>query len=123
MVNLSRSEACWLYFLSKFGITKLVLENGRIHVLHGVMPRVPRSSSPSDVELNIIHTLSIELSGHYQELIETDQAFGPICRSLMGSLLEIKVQFERITRIIDQFYLAYGHSIYNNSSRNYAICS
>lgn len=101
--TLSRRETRWLEFLSQFGINKLTLEKGRVHVLGDALSRAPHA--PPIPEINNTTASAIELCPDFHKKYCQDKLFGPVISGLKGHFPDDKVQKERIHQLIQSFKL------------------
>lgn len=68
--DLSRGEARWHDFQSQSGITKLALEKGHVHVLGDALSRVPHASMRSEIEVNNLHSMYVQVPDIYKNTLE-----------------------------------------------------
>lgn len=100
--NLSRKEARWLEILGQFGISKISLKPGRVHVLGDVLSRRPHVMS-AKLELGNAEVSMAIMDLAFGKNYLDDQMFGPIIRHIQGDRSLNIVQFSHITRLIPYF--------------------
>lgn len=105
-LNLSRREANWLEFLGQFGITKLTLVKGRVHVLGDSPSRAPQELNASVTFNNVTMTIpGLELPENFIQNYERDPTFGDIYNCLKGDGNVGKVKQSRTQRLLPRFSL------------------
>lgn len=103
---LSRRESRWLDFLGQFGITRLTLVKGKIHVLGDALSRAPHIAT-NNVETRKPTSLTIEaeLPIGMTENYDSDQFFHTYFRALKGSFPNENVIRERVMQLLPEFQL------------------
>lgn len=99
--NLSSGEARLLEFLSQFNITQLTLQKGKIHVLGDTSSRVPHAQA--DTTFTNVEIIDIALLPQFKENYFDDPTFGPIYKSLQGTMLSDPIMCDRVQRLINFF--------------------
>lgn len=69
---------------------------------------------PSEIEFNNLHSISVQLPGDYQKIVETDQTYDSIWRTLHGLKPREQSQGVRVNWVLDQFKLSDNCLVYNN---------
>lgn len=112
--SLNRKEARWLDLLAQFGIKKINLKPGRVHVLGDVLSRAPHVME--EMTLNNVTVSGLASPFDFSMDYESDQLFGPILRGLQGDLPDDKVQRDRVSRLIPSFTYAEGRLQYGEKT-------
>lgn len=100
---MNRKEARWLDLLSQFGIFKVNLKPGRIHVLGDVLSRAPHVMKEDNLAVNTIQVSSLAFDFDFKNNYGGDQFFSPIINGLRGTLPEGSGQRDKILRILPLF--------------------
>lgn len=110
--TLNRREARWLDLFAQFGITKVTLKPGRVHVLGDVLSRAPHVME----EIALLNHTSVSVPDAipFHMDYETDQLFGPIVKGLRGDFPEDKIKLERMSRQLPFFTYEHGKLLYGN---------
>ena len=103
--NMSRKEARWLDLLSQFGISKVTLKAGRVHVLGDALSRAPHvvEGPETCIDANNMEVNAVEWGIDFSEHYEDDQLFGPVVRALKGTFPRDKISKDRLSRILHLF--------------------
>ena len=109
--SLNRREARWLELLSQFGIRKVNLRPGLVHVLGDVLSRAPHVMDQYSLTSNATSTVSLDIV--FRDHYSTDQVFGPILKAFGRERPDDPVQKERISRLLHLFRCADGLLYYN----------
>lgn len=99
---LSRREARWLELFAQFGITRVNLKPGRVHVLGDVLSRAPHIMEDTTL-VNTVSASGVQGALPFHPEYEDDQLFGPIVKGIQGELPQDKVQRDRTTRLLPLF--------------------
>ena len=118
--SLNRKEARWLELLSQFGIRKVNLRPGRVHVLGDVLSRAPHIMEQDLLAANATSAVSLDIE--FGEQYAGDQMFGPIVRAFSGEWSDDPVQKERTARLLPLFKFEKGLLYYNGKVCVPRIC-
>ena len=75
---MNRKEARRLYLLAQFGIFKVNLKPGRIHVLGDALSRAPHIMEQQDIRIRKMEASHITFRLNFKDQYVNDQFFGPI---------------------------------------------
>lgn len=104
--SLSRRETRWLDFIGQFGITKLTLVKGKVHVLGDVPSRATHAENTALLVNSLnTHIPKLNLPDGFLENYKNDITFGNIYRYLRGEELSDKTVVKRVTRLSRHFNL------------------
>lgn len=98
-----RRDARWLDFLGQFGITKMTLVKGKIHVLGDALSRAPHIVN--NIEGQNEDCISLEYPPDMKNNYNFDQYFSPFFKALIGNLPDDATKKERILRLLPSFAL------------------
>ena len=112
--NMNRREARWLDLLPQFGILKMNLKPGRIHVLGDVLSRAPHVMQKDTLDVNNMNVSVVSLNLDCSKQYEEDQLFWPIVKALLGELPENDVHRDRMQSILPLFRKEKGLLFYRN---------
>ena len=101
--NMNRKEARWLDLLSQFGILRMNLKPGRVHVLGDVLSRAPHVMQELGPSVSNMQVSSLALDLQFEMEYETDQTFGPVVKGLRQELPSDSVQRDRVLRLLTLF--------------------
>lgn len=104
--NLSRREARWMEYLGQFGITKLTLVKGKVHVLGDVPSHAPHTQ-PNELALKNIAATSVQISlpEGFSKKYPEDITFREVFRYLNGEEMKNQISKERAPRLVKFFSL------------------
>lgn len=84
--SMNRKEARWLDLLSQFGIQKVTLKPGRVHVLGDVLSRAPHISRQEAVTVSNMQLSTLKLDLDFSGKYDRDQFFRPTMNALRGGV-------------------------------------
>lgn len=112
---LNRKEARWIDLLAQFGISKINLKAGRVHVLGDALSRAPHViGDTTPLHVNHMETASLSLSLDFAQHYEQDQLFGPILKALDGEWPKERVKKEKVSRLLHLFRKSEGLLLYKD---------
>lgn len=111
--KLSGKEARWLELFGQFGISKMSLRPGRVHVLGDVLSRAPHVMS------GILQVGNMELSKAkidlgFEKFYFEDQLWGPIFKALTGEKIKKTVDRHRASLLLPSFIIKEGLLYYRD---------
>ena len=93
--SMNRREARWLDFLAQFGISKITLKAGKVHVLGDALSRAPHIMNEKTLSVNSVMLSNCVREPNFAGDYETDQFFGPVFRALRDEWPEEGVAKEK----------------------------